>query len=493
MQEVAQRVAEFKHESGGRKIVLSVDRLDYTKGIIRRLLSIERLLEKHPELVSQIHVMQLAVPTRENVNSYADYRSSVNELVGRINGRFGTAMHSIVHFMHRSVSPVELSAMYVAADVMMVTPLRDGMNLVCKEFVASRLDDTGVLILSEFAGASVQLAQALPINPYDLDETANRLYTALEMSVDEQHRRMSELRRIVSDGNVGSWADSFLEALTKSEAPQNAPLVDLPLMTEVARVIKAPHLLLFLDYDGTLVELCKSPSDAVPTAELLSLLAHLCRRNATEVHIVSGRSRGFLEKHVGDASSRLWLHAEHGIFTRLPGSEAWKVQNSLQIPAPWMDRVQSIMQRFVRITDGSFVERKSASVCFHYRSTEPQLAEIRLRELARSLNALNPDHEGFELLYGSKVLEVRITGISKALPLLEAIGHFPSNGEIVCLGDDKTDEDMFRALPSSAVTVHVGTGTTEARFRLPHVTAALALLRNIANDVPTPSFKKKDI
>ncbi len=138
--EVVARAEEFRTEAEGRRVVLSVDRLDYTKGIIRRLLSIERMLERHPELGGQVHILQLAVPTRENVDCYAEYRSAVNELVGRINGRFGEPMRSTVHFLHRSVSPTELAAMYAAADVMMVTPLRDGMNLVCKGKRCSQQD-----------------------------------------------------------------------------------------------------------------------------------------------------------------------------------------------------------------------------------------------------------------------------------------------------------------------------------------------------------------
>jgi trehalose 6-phosphate synthase/phosphatase len=489
--EVAARVAEFRNEAEGRKIVLSVDRLDYTKGIIRRLLSIERLLEQHPELVGNLHILQLAVPTRENVDSYVDYRSAVNELVGRINGRFSIPMRSVVHFMYRSVSAVELSAMYVAADVMVVTPLRDGMNLVCKEYVASRVDNRGVLVLSEFAGASVQLQHALQVNPYDVDEVARQLFVALQMPTEEQERRMTDLRHIVGEGDVSKWASSFLGSLSEKEV--NGHSVDLPLVAEVARLIKAPHLVLFLDYDGTLVEICKTPADAVPTPELLSLLSQLCGRRRTDVHIVSGRSRGFLEKNVAVAHSRLFLHAEHGVFSREPGVEAWRVQGTLEIPAPWMADVQRTMDTFARITDGAFVERKSASLCFHYRSTEPQLAEHRLSELVRSLVALNPERSGFELLYGSKVLEVRIQGVSKALPLQDVLQRkYPEGTEILAIGDDVTDEHMFKALPGAAVTIHVGSGATSARFRLPHVEAVHALLRNIANDAPTPTFKKKD-
>jgi trehalose 6-phosphate synthase/phosphatase len=489
--EVAAHLIEFKKEVEGRKVVLSVDRLDYTKGIIRRLLSIERLLEQQPELVNKIHIVQIAVPTRENVDSYVDYRSSVNELIGRINGKFGDPMRSVIHFIYRSVSPVELSSMYVAADVMMVTPVRDGMNLVCKEYIASRLDNSGVLILSEFAGASVQLQEALQVNPYDIDEVARQLFVALHMPLDEQRRRMTELRQVVQDCDVSWWTNSFLDTL--SERTELLRLdVDLPPMAEVARLIQAPHLMLFLDYDGTLVEICKIPSEAVPTADLLSLLSKLCDRRRTEVHVISGRSRSFLDENVGVSHPKLFLHAEHGAFSRGPGMEVWKAQEMVQTPLSWMADVQRTFDMFVRITDGAFCERKSTSLCFHYRLTEPQLAERRLAELVRSLLALNPEQSGFELLYGSKVLEVRIRGLSKALPLRDALQQSCIEGqEVLVIGDDLTDEDMFRAVPGSAVTIHVGAGATNAQFRLPHVKAVHKLLSNIAMDTPTPSFKRK--
>ncbi len=365
-----------------------------------------------------------------------------------------------------------------------------------KEYVASRVRNTGVLVLSEFAGASVQLQQALQVNPYSIEETAEALRAALQMPGEEQERRMAELRRVVHEGDVSVWAASFLATLEAARCCGGAAGVDLPLMTEVSRLIRAPQLVLFLDYDGTLVDICKTPADAVPSADLLALLGQLSQRRGTEVHVVSGRPRAFLERHLAAACSRLHLHAEHGTFSRAAGSGEWRPQPGLQVPAPWMGDVQRTLDTFVRITDGAFVERKSASLCFHFRSTEPQLAERRLAELVRSLVALNPEQCGFELLHGAKVLEVRIRGVSKALPVSEALGGgsgIAATAAILAIGDDLTDEHMFGALPASAVSIHVGTGATGARFRLPHVEAVLGLLRNIANDVPTPSFKRVSV
>ncbi len=487
--EVALRVAEIKNEAQGRKIMLSVDRLDYTKGIGRRLLSIERLLHDHPELKKEIHVIQVAVPSREDVEQYVIERETINELVGSVNGKYADPMHAVVHLLHRSISPVELSALYVAADVMLVTPVRDGMNLVCKEYVASRPDNSGVLILSEFAGAAIQLRTALQVNPYDLGEMAHQMYAALNMSPAEQEQRMAELKRIVFEGNVGAWADSFVDALQRCE---NLPrIVDLPVDTEISKLIKSQHLLLLLDYDGTLVDICKNPADAVPKPESIEILRKLCSRKGTQVHIVSGRPRGFLMRYLGNVHEKLALHAEHGAFSRLAGSSEWQVHGKTDLS--WMDDVQEIMRSFVRNTDGAFLEQKSISIAFHFRATEPQLADRQVQKLVARLNALLPEERGFELLFGSKVLEARVRGMSKALPLPMILNHFPAGGAMVAIGDDVTDEDLFFALPPSAITIHVGAGSTRARFRLPHVRAVWALLRNIAEEAPTPSFTKKQL
>jgi trehalose 6-phosphate synthase/phosphatase len=192
-------------------LFLGVDRLDYTKGIPRRLLAFERMLERHPELCERVRLVQVAVPSRASVRGYEAFRQQVDGLVGRINGRFGSAGWTPVHYLYRSVTEKELVALYLAADVMLVTPVRDGMNLVAKEFVACRDDEDGVLVLSEFAGAACELGGALLVNPYDVDGTAEAYHTALTMPEKERAGRMRALRARVMANDVKSWAEGFLE------------------------------------------------------------------------------------------------------------------------------------------------------------------------------------------------------------------------------------------------------------------------------------------
>ena len=209
---VLARVEALRHDAGGRRIVLGIDRLDYTKGIPRRLEALECLLERDAALRDGIRYIQIAVPSREEVDSYRQFRREVEERVGHINGAYGTARSLPVHYVHGSVSPRELVALYCAADVMLVTPLRDGMNLVAKEFVASRGDEDGVLVLSEFAGAAAELNGAVIVNPYDIEGVADSIQRALSMPVEERRSRMRVLRRRVFDHDVHAWAGAFLGA-----------------------------------------------------------------------------------------------------------------------------------------------------------------------------------------------------------------------------------------------------------------------------------------
>ncbi len=467
---VKQRVEALRAEAQGRKIMLSVDRLDYTKGIPRRLLSIERLLTARPELNELVHVIQVAVPTRENVDAYADYRRTVHELVGRINGAFSTPTRNVLHFMHRAVEPDELSALYAAADVMLVTPLRDGMNLVAKEYVASRLDDSGVLVLSEFAGAATELHEALQINPYDLDMLAETIARALDMPLDEQQLRMSALRRTVHAGPVSIWASSFISALDESPLP---PVVTPRVKLEEAfvQLCAAPSLLVALDYDGTLVDFTTSPRAATPDARLLALLEALTKRPGTRVHVVSGRSRESLEDFLGELD--VGLHAEHGLWSRASRDGQWRSRTTL--PPPWLEPIRRVVEHMVRRTDGALLEVKGGGLAFHYRATEPQLGQRRVAELRAALSA-HELSDSFDLLDGSRVLEVRQRGINKGVVVPDLLASSPG-AAVLALGDDRTDEDLFAAVPADGVTVHVGSGQSAARYHLPDVAAVRTFLR----------------
>ena len=474
--------------SDGVQVVAGVDRLDYTKGIPRRLLAFKRLLVRHPELHGKVRLIQVVVPSREAVRSYREFRTHVEATIGRINGAFGTPSWTPVSYVYRSLDENDLSALYVAADVMFVTPLRDGMNLVAKEFVASRTDLGGVLVLSEFTGAAEELTEAVLVNPYDVDGTADALHRALTMTERERRARMQALREHVTAATAEAWAVSFLADLRPApggDRCRGASPVSPPEMVEAAlsRAREARPLVLLLDYDGTLVPFTGMPRDAAPDADLLSLLAALAARPDTDVHIVSGRSRPQLDEWLG--ALPLALHAEHGLWSRGAGAERWtRVELERMLPR---DRLLAIMHDRAEQTPGALVEQKTAGLAWHYRMAEEELGERQAAVLAAELEPLAAELE-LDILRGAKVLEVRPRGIHKGAIVSDAADGLAGTGLVLAMGDDRTDEDLFAALPDGAIAIHVGPTESRAPIRIADVAAARELLRGLFPVAPgTPA------
>jgi trehalose 6-phosphate synthase/phosphatase len=456
-------VDEFRGPTSERLLV-GIDRLDYTKGIPRRLLAYERLLEKHPELLGRVRLVQVAVPSRTNVDAYAESRNQVDALVGRINGRFGSPQWSPVHYLYRSLSEAQVVALYCAADVMVVTPIRDGMNLVAKEFCAARTDQLGVLVLSEFAGAASELGEAIHVNPYDLEETAAALHRALSMPDDERRARMEVLRRRVFAYDVQHWASSFVEALSQASVlPDHVELgysAQADVRAVTAAMALAERLVLLLDYDGTLVPIQPTPELAKPDPRLKELLRRVAKRSTTELHIVSGRSRDTLERWLGDLP--VHLHAEHGFWSRGPSGE-WVGREPLS--DAWRASALEILRDFAERTPGSLVEEKLTGLAWHYRVCDPEYGLVQANELKAHLAALLTNAP-VELLSGDKVVELRPHGANKGRVVAEIVAAAKPETLLAAFGDDVTDEDMFAALPPHALSFHLGPAPSRAAYRL---------------------------
>ncbi len=446
--------------AGSEFTLVAIDRLDYTKGVPHRLLAYEALLHRHPELHGKVKLVNQAVPSRSEVRAYRDFRREVNAIVGRINGVFSTPSWVPLHYMFRSLPEREVVALYRAADVMLVTPVRDGMNLVAKEYVASRTDERGVLVLSEYAGASAELVEAVNTNPYDIDSAAEAYYAALTMPPAEQRRRMQALRARVMKNDVHRWGETFLRALDQAAGVARLNLVNPRPDPELPAIQNARRLVLLLDYDGTLVPTALSPELALPDDALLDLLRRLSTRRRTELHVLSGRSAGFLERWFG--ALPIYLHAEHGSFSRAPGKSQWRRRDH---PDPgWQESVRPILTDFARRTPGALVEVKEAGLAWHWRAADPDVGDRQANELGIYLGQLM-SNQPFELLWGDHVLEIRPHGVHKGTVAGElATDHLPE-GMIVAAGNDRTDEDLFAALPESAVTIAVGNRPSRARYR----------------------------
>jgi trehalose 6-phosphate synthase/phosphatase len=473
--------AQALRGDGSVRILVGVDRLDYTKGIPRRLLAYERMLETHPELKERVRLVQVAVPSRTGVEAYQEFRSLVDGMVGRINGAFGTPRWVPVHYIFRALSPADLVALYRAADVMLVTPLRDGMNLVAKEFIASRTDGDGVLVLSEFAGAAWELPEALQVNPYDSDGSAEIYYRALTMEPDERRARLVPLRRRVETFDVHRWVASFLDQLAsmpRAAAQTGQTVAGAAAAREALerRMAAADSLLLLLDYDGTLVPFTPTPELARPDASLVALLRSLAARPDTEVHIVSGRAREALDHWLGGLP--VWLHAEHGFWSRDPATRIWIPAGD--VGGAWREPVLAILRDTTARTPGSLIEVKAVALAWHYRLADLETGARRANELRLHLNQLL-SNQPVEILAGNRVLEIRPHGIHKGRIVPPLPPERLARTAVVAIGDDRTDEDLFAAMPPEAVTIRVGPGMTRARFRLEGVASVRALLESLVD------------
>jgi trehalose 6-phosphate synthase/phosphatase len=458
------------------KTLVGIDRLDYTKGIPRRLLAYEELLRRHPELRQRVRFLQIAVPSRTGVRAYQRFRRGVDAMVGRINGAYGSPGWTPVQYLYRGFTQSELLALYRTADVMLVTPVRDGMNLVAKEFVASRVDGDGVLVLSEFTGAAGELLEAVQVNPYDIEESAEAYYRALTMPKAERRARMRALRARVRDNPVGDWMASFLDALRRVGWMAMAPGEPLTAPDELDRLTErlrqAKDLVLLLDYDGTLVPFAPTPDRALPDAQLLGLLSALAARPATRIHLVSGRQRDVLEAWFGELP--MGLHAEHGSWSRDAGTGVWQRHEATRA-LPY-EELLAILKRFTARTPGSLIERKAAGLAWHYRLARPERALPHADELVAEIQSRFPD-QTVDVLRGDSVVELRPAGIHKGLIVERLQETEASPGALmVAIGDDATDEDLFAALPPDGLSIHVGPRPSGAAIRLPDVAACRRLL-----------------
>jgi trehalose 6-phosphate synthase/phosphatase len=462
--------------SPNRKLILSIDRLDYTKGIPNRLKAFSIFLEKYPEYQGNVSLVLLAVPSRGNVEQYQKLKEQVDGLVGYINGKFGKVNYTPVWYFYRSLPFENLIELYNASDVALITPVRDGMNLVAKEYVASRVNKTGVVILSEMAGASKEMGEALIINPNNFNEIADTIHDALEMPIDEQRGRMSSMQERIKRYDVFKWASEFVKSLEKVEGIQqqfNTKKVTSSIQKLiVGDYADAKKRAIFLDYDGTLSGFKSNPEDAFPDDEVLGIVKKLTADEKNEVTIISGRGRATLEKWFEGYDVNLIV--EHGVWTRIRGGE-WEMLQ--QINAEWKDNIRPALENFVDRTPGAFIEEKNYSLVWHYRKAEPEQGVLRANELKDELTNLIANHN-LEIMEGNKVIEVKSGGINKGAAAMRFLGNQQFDF-ILAIGDDWTDEYMFRELPEMAVTVKVGMVNTAAKFKVESVNAVRKLLSTL--------------
>lgn len=478
-------VAEIKKNFENKKIIFSVDRLDYTKGLMDRLCAFDYFLEKYPEWQDKLVFILNVVPSRDEISTYTQRKRQMEEKIGTINGKYSSISWQPVIYRYNHLPFHELSALYQAADVALITPLRDGMNLVAKEYVASCTDQQGVLILSELAGAASELGEALLVNPTDTIEVSDAIHKALTMPPEEQRRRLALMQKRLAEYDVINWVSDFMDQLTnvkEQQRRQKTKLLDDNVQAQVHLHYQlATSRCILLDYDGTLVPLVPKPEDAVPTPELKQLLNDLAADPKNNVVVISGRDQATLDRWLGDLP--ISMVAEHGATWRMK-NEPW--QQLVAGPDQWKSEIRPIMQKFVTRCVGSFVEEKTNTIAWHYRKTHPDLGFTRSRELINTLSELL-QNTMLQVIDGNKVVEVRMSGFDKGVMALKMVNEIP-NDFILCIGDDTTDEDMFKALSDRAYTIKVGNTATAAQYMVYNQKKVLQLLEKLM----VPLGRKKE-
>lgn len=478
-EKVAKYAASFKLSQQNLKIILSIDRLDYSKGIVQRLQAYELLLQLHPEYIEKIALYMIVVPSRDTVPQYKELKDQIDQLVGNINAKYRTMNWVPIHYFYRSFSVEFLSAMYSTADICLVTPMRDGMNLVSKEYIASRANNNGVLILSEMAGASKELNDALIVNPNNIGDIMENILLAINMPEEEQRQRMVSMRGIVRKFNIHLWVRNFMDKLQEVKEMQRSLLTRHAVQTVRDQIAKDYHKAadryIFLDYDGTLVGFNGDIDKASPDEELYDILKDLTNDPANRVIIISGRRYQTLEQWFGHLN--LDMIAEHGAWQKKQNEE-WK-------PLPlltdkWKQEVRTVLDTYADRTPGSFIEEKSYSLVWHYRKTEKGLGELRANEIINHLRLIIAE-KGLQMMPGNKVIEFKNIEVNKG----KAAQNWLYNNNpdfILALGDDHTDEDIFKALSPEAYTIKVGSNISAARYYLRDFREVRQLLKTLIQE-----------
>ena len=460
--DLRQRLESHLNEGKDQKFILSIDRMDYTKGIPNRLRAFEYFLNKHPEYKEKVRLVMLAVPSRSDVPQYQRLKRETDELVGRINGEFSTVSWTPIWYFYRSLPFDNLIDLYTASAIALITPVRDGMNLVAKEYVATRTQQNGVLILSEMAGAAKEMNEALLINPNSFDDFASAIKRALTMPEKEQRKRMKILQKRLKRYDIEKWASEFFKSLDATNQMQEVVVSKKMTSKDESEIVDAyktaKKRLVLLDYDGTLVGFKDNPQDAKPDSDLFDILNAFENQSATDLCLISGRDKATFDKWFGKKPYD--LITDHGVWKR--ENKSWTPLEMLK--TDWMANIKPILETFVDRTPGTFIEEKEYSLAWHYRTADPELAQIRTMELNTVLTSMVANNE-LSVLKGNKVIEIKSSNVNKGRAANQLFMK-EDYDFILIMGDDWTDEYMFEAAPDSAYTIKVGYLKTKAKYQI---------------------------
>jgi len=465
-------IKRYKRKYGRRKLIVAVDRLEPSKGLDKRLEAYRDFLTANHKLQGKVVLVMVAAPSRTDIPAYQQLKIRLEELSSSINSMFGTPRWQPVDFIYESLPFEEVSALYQLADVAFIAPLRDGMNLVAKEYVASKRK-RGVLILSQTAGAAEELSDALLVDPRKPAALIEALQQAFNMPRRELRRRLKSMQQQISGNTIDAWAGTFVKTLQQ-------PILGARSHTHALRGKSRAQLLnayrqskkrlLLFDYDGSLVSFSEDYRAAQPPKALLDILGTLANDTANEVVIISGRQASDLETWFGGL--KVSLVAEHGAIIKRSGATAW--QTIEHVETKWKKMILPLLEKYSALTPGAMIEVKAHSLVWHYRPSPPYYTQKYAVIIKRVLKPLLKKY-GVRIYQGHKMLEIKDPRINKG----DAARRWlkTSHTFVLAIGDDYTDEDLFTALADTAYTIKVGPGRTTARYRLKKVAEVSALLK----------------
>jgi trehalose 6-phosphate synthase/phosphatase len=463
-EEVQQKEKIFRESLGKQKLVLSIDRLDYSKGIPQKLTAFERLLEKRPSLQGNISLVMIVVPSRDHVPRYKELKEEIDEIVGRINSSLSTLEWRPIYYFYRSFPLDHLSALYHMADIALITPMRDGMNLVAKEYVASKADKKGVLILSEMAGASKELSDAILINPNDNEAIVAALEEAIDMSEEDQLRLMKSMQNVVRLYDIHNWVELFLDRLNyiseKQKSFSSLPVDEIIIREMMQKYHHAKSRLIFLDLDESMLISDNFPFPSQLDRNIHKMLKTIIASNKNKVVCISGADTKTME--IWFDGLQVDLVAEHGMWTRKWG-QPWQTFDD--ISNEWKYDIFPALEHFVKRTPGSFIEEKDFSLVWHYRKAETGLGAMRNRELTEHLKFLVSNMD-LNVVEENMVVEIKSSLINKGRAVKRWLEEH--NAQFVfALGGNNSSEDFMKILPSNAYSIKIGRShTTHAKYML---------------------------
>ncbi|XP_022755378.1 probable alpha,alpha-trehalose-phosphate synthase [UDP-forming] 11 [Durio zibethinus] len=525
------KAKELKEKYEGKIMMVGVDDLDLFKGIPQKFSAMGELLETNQELRAKVVLVQITNPARSSGRDVQEVLDEANSIAKEVNEKYGEPGYEPIVFIKGPVTTQEKLAYYAIAEYCVVTPVRDGMNLVPYKYTVCRqgcpvldkalgVDENSppknsVIIVSEFIGCSPSLSGAIRVNPWNISEMANAMYSAIDLPETEKHLRHEKHYKYISSHDVAYWARSFdqdLERACTDHYHRRYWRIGLGLAFRLValepnfrRLLgdtlnsaykRTNSRLILLDYDGTMMppaSVNKGPSD-----EVISVLNQLCDDPKNIVFIVSGRDRDTLSKWFSSCE-KLGIAAEHGCFTRWTRDSPWETYRLMDLS--WKEVVEPIMQHYMEATDGSCIENKESAVVWHHQDADPDFGLFQAKELHDHLENVLAN-EPVVVKRGQQIVEVKPQGPSKGIVVDNLISTMRSRGKspdfLLCIGDDRSDEDMFESIARSSANptlpviaeifaCTVGQKPSMAKYYVDDVVEVIGLLRRIAEAPVQPN------